>query len=98
MRPTTHHLHQQRTTARGLAWDLLPARAPQTAVGGALDPDRSAGAVTLEHGLDLALEQTPGLIGQALRGPIVKLLSDEMRRREAKANAVIGEFEAAERS
>lgn len=31
----------------------------------ALDPDRSRAAVTLEHGLDLALEQTPSLINRA---------------------------------
>lgn len=52
---------------------------------GALDPDRSRAAVDLEHGLDLALEWTPALIIQALRGPIPRLVQVELRRRATKA-------------
>jgi hypothetical protein len=57
----------------------------------ALDPDRSPAAVTLEHGLDLALEQAPSLISGALRGPIPELMREEVMRLEAEASAVIDE-------
>jgi hypothetical protein len=56
----------------------------------ALDPDRSRAAVTLEAGLDRALEQTPGLISTALRGPIDEWIRKELRRQEAEANAEPG--------
>jgi hypothetical protein len=55
----------------------------------ALDPDRSRAAVTLEHGLDLALEQSPSLINGALHGPIAELMREEVKRREAEASAAI---------
>lgn len=40
----------------------------------ALDPDSSSAAVTIEHGLDLALELAPSLISEALSGPIAVLM------------------------
>jgi hypothetical protein len=58
---------------------------------GALDPDRSRAAVTLEHGLDLALEQTLALINEALHGPIYERMPEEVRRRLDEASAVLAE-------
>jgi hypothetical protein len=52
---------------------------PDTWVG-ALDPDRSSAAVTLEHGLDLALERAPALISNALRGPLDALIREETKK------------------
>jgi hypothetical protein len=52
--------------------------------------------VTLEHGLDVALEQAPGLIGQALRGPIDALIREEIRRVEAEQAAATEQAAAAE--
>jgi hypothetical protein len=46
----------------------------------ALDPDSSVAAVTLEHGLDIALERAPALIAEALRGPMSALIREELRR------------------
>lgn len=55
----------------------------------ALNPDLSCAAVTLEHGLDLALEWTPSLIDGALNGPVAKLMRAEVKRREAEASGAI---------
>jgi hypothetical protein len=63
---------------------------PDTWVG-ALDLDRSTGAVTLEHGLDLALERAPALISDALTGPVTELMRQELRRRELEAAEATGE-------
>lgn len=53
----------------------------------ALDADTSIAAVTLEHGLDLALARAPSLIGDALRGPVDALMAEELhRRREDSAD------------
>jgi YaaC-like Protein len=49
----------------------------------ALDPDTSAAAVTLEHGLDIALERAPDLIATALGGPLYADMRDEIRRMRA---------------
>lgn len=49
----------------------------------ALDPDRSPVAVSIEHGLELALQRAPALINQALDGPIANLTAEELRRRAA---------------
>lgn len=57
----------------------------------ALDPDSSVAATTLEHGLDLALERAPALIGEALSGPINELILEELRAREVEAEAAVGE-------
>lgn len=46
----------------------------------ALDPDRSPAAVTIEHGLELALERAPAVISEALDGPIAHLMREELRR------------------
>jgi hypothetical protein len=63
---------------------------PDTWVG-ALDPDRSTGAVTLEQCLDIALERAPSLINGALSGPIPELMRQEMRQREIEAAKDTGE-------
>jgi len=55
----------------------------------ALNPDCSHAAVTLEHGLDLALERTPSLINGALHGPIAQLIREEVRRLEAEAGGAV---------
>lgn len=57
---------------------------PDTWVG-ALDPDRSNAAVTLEHGLDLALQRAPQLISEALRGPTAELVREEFQRQQFEA-------------
>jgi hypothetical protein len=57
---------------------------PETWVN-ALDPDQSRAAVTLEHGLDLALERAPSLINGALSGPIDQLLGEELERMRVAA-------------
>jgi hypothetical protein len=57
----------------------------------ALDPDRSAAAVTIEHGLELALERTPALIGGALEGPIAHLMREGRQRHGAEAAAFVDE-------
>ena len=62
----------------------------------ALDPDRSPAATTLEHGLDLALDRAPALIGEALRGSIDELVREELRDRRAEAAAALGEEPAVE--
>jgi hypothetical protein len=85
-------------TLWALLWCLseLARYYPDTWVA-ALDPDRSPAAVTLERGLDIALEQTPRLIGEALGGPISALVQHELERRRQAASAVIDdEGEAAE--
>jgi hypothetical protein len=61
----------------------------------ALDPDESRAAVTIEAGLDFALERVPSLIFQGLRGPIDFLMAEELRRREEEAAAAVGEDEGA---
>jgi hypothetical protein len=53
----------------------------------ALNPDSSVHAVTLEHGLDVALEEAPRLIDQALSGPMDALMHEEIRRVEAERAA-----------
>jgi hypothetical protein len=57
----------------------------------ALDPDRSPAAVTIEHGLELALERTPALNSQALDGPIAHLIREDLRRQGAQAAALVDE-------
>jgi hypothetical protein len=57
----------------------------------ALDPDASPAAVTLEHGLDVALQRAPDLISSALSGPVFELLREELRQRELDAAALAGE-------
>ena len=47
---------------------------------GALDPDTSVAAVTLEHGLDVMLNRAPALIASALGGPIDALIWEELRQ------------------
>lgn len=54
---------------------------PDTWVG-ALNPDTSSAAVTLEHGLDVALTRAPELIAGALRGPIARLTQEMVERME----------------
>jgi hypothetical protein len=61
----------------------------------ALDPDRSVAAVTLEEGLDIALERAPTLIAQALRGPIDELIREEAERLRAEAEASVGDEDQA---
>lgn len=53
----------------------------------ALDPDSSRAAVTLEHGLELALNRAPKLISGALSGPIHRLIAQQiaMEREEHDA-------------
>jgi hypothetical protein len=63
---------------------------PDTWVG-ALDLDRSTGAVTIEHGLDITLERAPTLIREALSGPIPELMRLDLRRREIEAAETTGE-------
>jgi hypothetical protein len=63
---------------------------PETWVD-ALDPDRSQAAVTLEHGLEIATDQAPRLINEALSGPIVELFREQLREREAEAAAATGD-------
>ena len=63
---------------------------------GALDPDRSPAAVTLEHGLELALNRAPDLIRGALDGPIHALMREELRRREAETRAAIDDAASTE--
>jgi hypothetical protein len=77
-------------TLWALLWCLseLARYYPDTWVA-ALDPDRSPAAVTLERGLDIALEQTPRLIGEALGGPISALVQQELERRRQAASAVV---------
>lgn len=41
--------------------------------------------MTLEHGLDLALDRAPELIADALSGPIPARLEQELRRCEQEA-------------
>jgi hypothetical protein len=57
----------------------------------ALDPDRSAGAVTLEQCLDIALERAPSLITDGLAGPMPELMRQELRQREIEAAQGTGE-------
>jgi hypothetical protein len=59
---------------------------PDTWVG-VLDPDRSIAAVTLEHGLEIALQRAPALIAEALSGPMTALLNEDVRRRIQEATA-----------
>ena len=54
---------------------------PDTWVG-ALDPDMTPAAVTLEHGLDIALERAPKLISEALGGPISRFIREAVARAE----------------
>ena len=53
----------------------------------ALDPDESRAAVTLERGLDVALERAPAVISDALQGPLPRLLAAEIRRMSEEAAA-----------
>ncbi len=53
----------------------------------ALDPDQSTAAVTLERGLDVALERAPQAIKAALQGPLPRLLAAELRRLQEEAAA-----------
>jgi hypothetical protein len=57
---------------------------PDTWVG-ALDPDQSPAAVTLERGLDLALGLAPRLIHTALGGPMHQWIAAVLEQREAEA-------------
>jgi hypothetical protein len=50
----------------------------------ALDPDRLPAAVTIEHGLELALDRTPALISQALDGLIAHLIREDPPRQGRK--------------
>jgi hypothetical protein len=50
---------------------------------GALDADESDIAVTLEHGLELALALTPQLISEGLSGPIGRWVEEARRRAKA---------------
>jgi hypothetical protein len=63
------------------------ARSYPDAWVGALDPDRSTAAVTLEHGLEVALERTPSLIAGALEGPVPTMIREEIRRGVVGASA-----------
>jgi hypothetical protein len=51
----------------------------------ALDPDESGAAVTLERGLDIALERAPSVINDALQGPVPRLIAAEIRRMNEEA-------------
>jgi hypothetical protein len=86
-------------TLYALVWCLseLARYYPDTWVG-ALDPDRSPAAVILEEGLDLALEHTPRLISEALRGPMDELLRQDLERRRQEAEAVVGDEGASHES
>jgi hypothetical protein len=53
----------------------------------ALDPDESRAAVTLERGLDIALERAPAVINDALQGPLPRLIAAEIRRMSEEAAA-----------
>jgi hypothetical protein len=53
----------------------------------ALDADSSTFAVTLEHGLDVALQHALRLIAHALRGPIDAVINEEIHRLEAERAA-----------
>ena len=55
-----------------------------------LDPDKSTVAVTLERGLDVALERTPVAIRAALNGPIARLLAAALRDLREEAHAIEG--------
>jgi hypothetical protein len=59
---------------------------PDTWVG-ALDPDRSTAAVTLEHGLDIALERAPELIAGALHGPSLEIARRQFREQQLQEAA-----------
>jgi hypothetical protein len=50
-----------------------------------LDPDRSPVAITLEHGLDLALQRAPRLIRSALGGPTAAVVAEYAEQLRAGA-------------
>jgi hypothetical protein len=57
----------------------------------ALDPDASTAAVTLERGLDVALERAPAAIATALGGPVARLRAAFERQLREEAAAVTEE-------
>jgi hypothetical protein len=70
---------------------------PDTWVG-ALDPDNSTAAVTLEHGMEVALERAPSLIAEALQGPMPAQIHAQLQQwlEDAQAAGAPGGEVAAE--